>query len=427
MRCRTRPARTIRLVKTEIIVLGAGMVGVGTALALQHHGHAVTLVDRKRPGRETSYGNAGIVQREAVQPYAFPRDIATLLRVAAGRGNDVHYHLSAMLPLLPRLARYWLNSAPARYAGIAQAYERLIAHCISEHAALINAAGAGELVQKRGWHQAYRSQAAFDAAAAAARTLAAQHGLGCEVRDAPALARAEPALHAPMAGAIHWQDPWSIRDPGELVARYAQLFLARGGRFVHGDAMTLRSRRDKGWSVATDDGMADAPHMVIALGPWADTLTQRLGYRLPLFVKRGYHRHYRAPVGLQLPMLDTEQGVMLAPMSRGLRLTTGAEFARHDAPPTPVQLVRAERSARELLELGTPVEAEPWLGARPCTVDMKPVIGPAPRHPGLWFNFGHAHQGFTLGPATGRLLAEMLSGETPYIDPAPYLPSRFGA
>ena len=118
---------------------------------------------------------------------------------------------------------------------------------------------------------------------------------------------------------------------------------------------------------------------------------------------------------------------MLAPMKRGLRLTTGAEFAALDAPATPVQLAQAERSTRQLFELGAGVEPQPWLGARPCTVDMKPVIGAAPRHAGLWFNFGHAHQGFTLGPASGRLLAELIGGEAPYVDPAPFSPRRFDA
>jgi len=168
-----------------------------------------------------------------------------------------------------------------------------------------------------------------------------------------------------------------------------------------------------------------AAHAVIALGPWADTLTRRLGYRLPLFVKRGYHRHYACDAMPNMPMLDVERGALLAPMARGLRITTGAEFARQDAPATPVQLLRAEASARELVRLGHPVEADPWLGSRPCTADMKPILGAAPRHPGLWFNFGHAHQGFTLGPVTGRLLAELISGETPFVDPAPYLAQRF--
>ncbi|NVN11860.1 NAD(P)/FAD-dependent oxidoreductase, partial [Nguyenibacter vanlangensis] len=75
--------------------------------------------------------------------------------------------------------------------------------------------------------------------------------------------------------------------------------------------------------------------------------------------------------------------------------------------------------------LGAAVEAQPWRGARPCMPDMLPVIGPAWNHPGLWFHFGHAHQGFTLGPTTGRLCAEMMNGETPFIDPAPYSPARF--
>jgi D-amino-acid dehydrogenase len=166
---------------------------------------------------------------------------------------------------------------------------------------------------------------------------------------------------------------------------------------------------------------------VIALGPWAPALTKPLGYRFPLFVKRGYHRHYVVERMPNRPLLDAENGVVLAPMQRGLRLTTGAEFAHHDAPPTPVQLQRAERYARELLRLGAPVESTPWLGARPCVADMRPIVGRAPHHRGLWFNFGHAHQGFTLGPATARLVAELIDGAPPYIDPLPYDPIRFGS
>jgi D-amino-acid dehydrogenase len=112
-------------------------------------------------------------------------------------------------------------------------------------------------------------------------------------------------------------------------------------------------------------------------------------------------------------------------MARGVRLTTGAEFADRDAPPTPVQLGRVEPAARELFPLGERLDPEPWMGARPCTPDMMPVIGPAPNRKGLWFAFGHAHHGLTLGPATGRLLAEMMTGETPFTNPYPYRADRF--
>ena len=126
------------------------------------------------------------------------------------------------------------------------------------------------------------------------------------------------------------------------------------------------------------------------------------------------------------PVLDADLGYLLAPMNRGIRLTTGVEFAHRDAPPTPVQVERALPRAHKLFPLGEPVDAKPWKGARPCLPDMLPVIGKAPRHPGLWFDFGHQHHGLTLGPATGRLLAEMMTGETPFADVRPFAVERFG-
>jgi D-amino-acid dehydrogenase len=151
--------------------------------------------------------------------------------------------------------------------------------------------------------------------------------------------------------------------------------------------------------------------------------------RLPLFPKRGYHMHYAMQPGRALRhwMLDNDVGYALAPMERGIRLTTGAEFARLDSPPDLRQLADAEALARRLVPLGDRLDAAPWLGSRPCTPDMKPVIGPAAGHAGLWLAFGHAHHGFTLGPATGRLLAEAMTGEKPAISLAPFSPARFGA
>ena len=438
--------------KTDILVLGAGMVGTCTALHLAQRGHSVALVDRGAPGGETSYGNSGIIQREAVEPYSFPRDWASLFKVAFKRGMDVNYHFSALPFVLPHLARYWQASGPSQYPRIAAEFSRLIAHSISENASLIAQAGADDLVRRTGYRAVFRTAQKFDLAAEKAQVLARQYGIRHAVQGSAALVQAEPALRQPLAGAVHWLDPWSVNDPGELVARYAKLFTRNNGNFLNGDATSLRQHAG-GWRVMTQDGLLDAQHAVIAMGPWADTVTRPLGYRLPLFVKRGYHRHYAGATGsrwasmggvcgvgsmsevahetgpaaplLSMPLLDAERGMVLAPMSRGLRITTGAEFARMGAAPTPVQLYKAEAAARELIDLPPAVEAEPWMGNRPCTPDMKPVIGPAPRHAGLWFNFGHAHQGFTLGAVSGRLLADLLEGKAPFIDAAPYSAGRF--
>ncbi|GID03315.1 FAD-binding oxidoreductase [Pseudomonas sp. 008] len=407
----------------QVVVLGAGIVGVCTALHLQRRGCAVTLVDKGLPGRETSFGNAGIIQREAIEPYAFPRDLASLINVATKRDIGVNYHLRAMPEYVPALVRYWANSAPRHYQAIADAFRTLIEHSISEHSELIEQSGSQNLIVRKGWIQAFRSPLQFDEAVERAVRVSA-HGVLSEPLDGAALRLAEPALSDALVGGIHWLQPWTCTEPGELVQRYAELFVREGGESLRGDARSLR-QSGAGWSVDTDSGPVGAAQVVVALGPWAHELLGELGYRLPLFVKRGYHAHFADGATLNRPVLDTEQGYMLAPMKRGVRLSTGAEFASLSAPPTPVQLGKAERAARQVLALGPQVERTPWSGARPCTVDMKPVIGAAPLHKGLWFNFGHAHQGFTLGPVSGRLLAELMMGETPVVDPAPFAPGRF--
>ncbi|WP_322991606.1 FAD-binding oxidoreductase [Limnohabitans sp.] len=409
---------------SSILVLGAGMVGTCTALHLQQLGFEVTLVDRRAPGQETSFGNAGLIQSEAVEPYAFPRDPGFLLNVALGRGAEVHWHARGLWHMAGSLLRYLRHSHPKLHAKATEAYSRLIAHATEEHELLMVAAGAEDLVAREGFRFVFRTPKALEEAAQRAAVLYDRFGVRYQAENTTQLAHAEPALRPSLAGAVHWLDPWAVNNPGALVQRYADLFVARGGRVLTGDAGSLQPS-GAAWSVKTTEGHVDAGQAVLALGPWADGAIRQLGYRFPLFIKRGYHQHYSAPTPVRQPLLDAERGYVLAPMQRGLRLTTGAEFAPIDAPPTPVQLAKAEALARELVDLGQPLQEPPWMGARPCTADMLPVMGPAPNHKGLWFNFGHAHQGFTLGPVAGRLLAEMVQGQTTWIDPRPYLPSRF--
>ena len=411
---------------TDVIVLGAGIVGVSVALHLQRRGRNVLLVDRSAPGRETSFGNAGIIQREGVRPRSFPRDLQTLLRIAGKGGLDTRYALSAMPGYASVFAQYWWNSAPARYRQIVADYAPLISHSASEHAELIAAAGAGDLIHKQGWTLLFRTEERRDQVYAEADQDARDYGVEHIKLDAAGLARDEPDLRIRAAGALHWTAPWTVRDPGSLVEAYAALFRREGGTVVVGDARTLRAS-GAGWAVETSSGPATAAEAVVALGPWSGDLTRKLGYRLPLFVKRGYHREYRPVPGVTLnrPLLDIEVGYLLAPMQRGIRLTTGAEFDRQDAPKNLTQIDGTEAVARQLLNLGDRLDDTPWLGARPCTPDMKPIIGPAPDHANLWFAFGHAHHGFTLGAVTGRLLAELMLGERPFVNAAPFSAARF--
>lgn len=412
----------------ETIVLGAGMVGVSVAYHLAQRGRPVLLIDRRSPGQETSFGNAGIIQREAIYPYPFPHDLKTLLRVLPNRGIDIRYRPLDMVAAAGPLFSYWRNSFPGRYEKIVPEYASLIALSTQEHAPMIAAAGAAHLVRREGWLELYRTAQALDGRAQKARIAVKDYGVLVERLDRRQLDRMQPDLSASVIGALHWQNSWTVTSPGDLVLAYAKAFENQGGRWLRAELRSVAPAAS-GWRVTTAEGAHEAAEVVIALGPWSARFVKTLGYHLPLFVKRGYHMHYAQPEtrGLRHWLMDAEKGYLLEPMNAGIRLTTGAELANLDAPPHYGQLDAAERVARELYPIGQRLEPLPWKGARPCTPDMKPIIGPAPQHPGLWFAFGHGHQGFTLGPATGRLLAEMMEGEPPTIDMTPFRVERFCA
>ena len=413
--------------KADVLVLGAGMVGVSAALHLQARGRNVVLIDKhERAGEETSYGNAGLIECASVFPYMFPRDFSQLLKYALNRSPDVHYHLDALPGFLPWMMRYFLNSSPAGALRSAMAALPLIQRSLSEHESLIEEAGVPDLLRRTGWIKLFRAETSL---AKGVRELERDRAYGVtgDVLDAAAIAVREPNLSGDFAGAIHWPAPGFIPDPGGLAKAYAALFLRKGGRFIAADARTL-VQGDGGWRVAGPNGALVGRDVVVALGPWSDQIFRPLGYDIPLRTKRGYHLHL-APSGnavLHHPVLDSDRGYLLAPMNRGIRLTTGAEFARRDAPPTPVQIERTLPMARAMFPLGDPIESQPWMGSRPCLPDMLPVISRAPRHKGLWFDFGHQHHGLTLGPVSGRLLADMITGQSPFTDPKAFSVERFG-
>jgi D-amino-acid dehydrogenase len=414
------------MARIDALVLGAGIVGTSVALHLAKRGLAVALVDRRAPGEETSYGNAGVIEGNTLLPHPFPSGLIALLRVAAKRATEANYHLSFLPQVAPWLIAYRANSALDRRIKFAELMRPLFARAVAEHEVLMAEAGAERYLRREGWLKVYRTEAAF-AATAADRELAAKYDLGFRVLDVDAAQVLEPALAPAFARAVHWRGAASITDPLAVTRAYAARFTALGGIVINGDALSLH-RVGSSWRIDMPEGTLDAGEAVIALGPWAPDLLKPLGIDLPMAVKRGYHRHFRprGNAGLNRPVVDAELGYCVAPMEQGLRLTTGAEFAARDAPPTPAQFDRLLPAAKGLFPLGDPVEASPWMGSRPCFADSRPVIGRAPAQPGLWLACGHAHWGLTLGPVTGRLLADMMTGATPFCDPAPYGAERFG-
>jgi D-amino-acid dehydrogenase len=205
------------------------------------------------------------------------------------------------------------------------------------------------------------------------------------------------------------------------------MFVEAGGQFERVAVQSLHPSAN-GWEVVTDQGSENTPRVVVCLGAWTPGLTGQLGYANPLAIERGYHTVF-SPSGearLTRPIYDVDASYVMAPMQAGLRVSSGSNLVRRETKPDPRQLARVAPRIREAFPIGEELLPEPWMGRRSTVPDTLPIIGPAPRHQNLWLAFAHSHMGLTMGPITGQLIANFISGsEQPFsvsrCDPARYL------
>jgi D-amino-acid dehydrogenase len=309
----------------------------------------------------------------------------------------------------------------------ATALDSLIRLSTPEHRRLLGEAGESRRLRDDGWIFLYRSEQGFAASRPTRDTLNA-FGVSTQVLDAKAVSDLEPSLQPIFPKSLWVKDGASVDNPGCVVEAYARLFVQRGGSIVK-DEIAHLSRVDGRWNLHGVHEPLSAAQVVVALGPWAKQLLAPLGLAVPMVFERGYHMHYgtRDGAALRRPVYDTSAGYVMSPMEHGIRLTTGVELADIDAPKSLTQLESAEASAREAFPLGGRLQSEPWLGRRPTLPDSRPMIGKAPRLPGLWLAFGHQHIGFSTSTGTALLLGAMMQDERPPIDAWPFDPSRFVA
>ncbi|WPQ37577.1 NAD(P)/FAD-dependent oxidoreductase [Achromobacter xylosoxidans] len=412
----------------QVIVLGAGIVGVCCALELQRRGLDVTLVDRQPPGLETSAGNAGVLARSSLMPFNHPGLWRQLPRLLRNDTVQFRYRVSYLARNLGWAAGFLARARPSVFHETTAALDSLIRLSATEHLRLLDEAGVRRRLRDSGWIFLFRSEQAWQAGVLA-RDAYARHDVPTQALAPAELAQLEPALAPIFSRALWIQGSYSVDDPAAVTAAYAELFQRSGGTLRRLRATAIRRDGGRGWIVQGDTGsdMLTAPDLVVALGPWSKELLKTTGIDLPLAFERGYHMHYGAVDGpaLSRPIYDTGGGYVLSPMARGLRLTTGVELDERDAPPRPLQLDLAEARAREAVGLGPRLDPQPWLGRRPTLPDSRPMIGQAPRHPGLWLALGHQHIGFSTAPGTARILGELMCGAGDPTRHAAFRPGRF--
>jgi D-amino-acid dehydrogenase len=409
--------------QADVVVLGAGIVGVSAAIAAQQRDLSVMLVDRREPGSETSYGNAGILSSGSILPLNKPSLWSALPAYLTNRHAALRWDPMWTIRNIDWVARFLANATESRVRPRATALHGLIGASLKLHREWIVKADAAQRIRETGWLKVWRSEAIE--AAKQEQAFLAEYGIASELLDRQAISALEPNI-VPVykVGLLHTQTA-SVDSPGEVVKAYARMFAGSGGTIRQSDIRAIEPDGE-GWRVVLADGEISARHVVVALGPWSGDLLRPLGYRAPLAFERGYHREFKPNPArsLQRPIHDAEGSFLMTPMEEGIRVTTGVELTARDAPSSFAQLDAVVPVARSVVEFGEAV-GEPWRGSRPTLPDSLPMIGPAPRHRGLWLAFGNQHIGFTTGPATGAAIAAMIGGAAPAFDVVPFSPSRY--
>ena len=407
----------------KIAVVGAGIVGLSSALFLQADGHDVTLYDPREPGTGTSFGNAGGVVVGSAAPLGMPG----MLRRVPKMLLDPKGPLVVRWRYLPRIAPWLLDllwaSRPKRVEEISIAKAALGDKVEAAWLDLARRAGAEDALLPRGWLDVYETEAAFQDGAEE-RRLMERRGRARDILNADELRQLEPNL-APIfvKGAF---DPKShhLVNPARMTASVAAAFAGGGGRIERQTVSALEPGPD-GIGLRTDRGTDKADRVVLAAGAWSGTLARSLGVRPRLDTERGYHLMMPQPERtIARPVYNVDRSFVLTPMETGLRLTTQVEFAGLEAPPDYRRVDGLIGGAAAMLPGLKPEVQSRWLGFRPSHPDSLPVIGPAPRDGRVICAYGHGHLGMTHGPATGRIVADLIAGRDPGLDVGAYGAAR---
>lgn len=409
----------------ETVIIGAGIVGVSTAIWLQRAGHSVTLVDRGEPGDGTSYGNGGILASCSVVPVTVPGLLAKAPRMLLDPRQPLFMKWSYLPKLAPWLIRYLSHAKAGEVKRIAAALTPIIGDSLADHLALAKDTGAEKWIVPSDYLFIYNRRDDYDNDQfgwAIRKSL----GFAWDELDAGAFRAYDPIFSDKLSFAARLGDHGCIADPGRYVKDLAAHVVASGGRLLKADVQDVVREGGDVTGVRTASETIPCTSAVVATGAWSGPLSKKLGLNVPLESERGYHLELWEPNILpRSPVMITSGKFVVTPMEGRIRLAGIVEFGGLDAPASRAPFRLLEDNIRSAIPGLKWKETTEWMGHRPAPADSIPIIGPVPRVKGAYMGFGHHHVGLTGGPKTGRLLAQMISGSRPNIDVAPYAPQRF--
>jgi D-amino-acid dehydrogenase len=411
-------------------VIGAGMVGVCAASFLQRAGHDVFIVESGNPGEGTSFGNAGAFNGSSVVPMSMPGTIKNVPRWLTDPEGPLVIRWNYLPKLAPWLIRFVRAGTHEKVHVQARALRGLLAPGFDTLTMLTRDAGAEDLVKRVGHLFVYRSEESWRKEGLAWQ-LRRENGIEWDEFNADELRQLDPNLSSEYVKGVLVRENGHTTNPNRLVNVLAQAFQRNGGRIerTRATGFELEGSRLKG--IRTENGVLPAETAVVAAGIWSKELAAQLGDSVPLETERGYHLMIRDPeVMPRIPTADADGKFVATPMELGIRVAGTVELAGLEAPPNwdraRMLLRHVKRMFPALKESYSDDRITTWMGHRPSLPDSMPVIGRSRRSPDVVYAFGHGHIGMASGPMTGKVVAELVSGQATSADIAPFSPDRFG-
>ena len=409
----------------RIVVIGAGIVGVSTALYLQRDGHEVVLIDKLGPAGGTSFGNGGVLVPSGIIPVNSAGLITKAPAMLLNPNSPLFMRWSYLPKLLPWLLRYLSRANISDTAKVASALEPLLRDSLNEHRALAKGTGAEKWIEPSDYVFVYNNKNEFYKDKFAWR-LRLKAGFKWDEMDAQTYGKYDPVFAGKGKFAIRLKDHGYLSDPGEYVKELAAYVVKQGAELSITTAENIVLENGKLVGLKTSDGLIKCDKIVIAAGAWSKKLTEQLGLKIPLESERGYHIELINPsVTPRSPIMLTAGKFVITPMQGRIRCAGIVEFGGLNAPASeaPIKLLKSHIKAH-LPDIKYD-STETWMGHRPAPADSIPFIGPLDAIPDVYAAFGHHHVGITGGPKTGKIVADMIAGRQPQIDVTPYKVDRF--
>jgi len=407
-----------------VIVVGAGIVGMSTAIWLRRMGKPVMVIDRGDVGMGTSYGNGGVLASCGMVPVTAPGLVGKGPKLLLDREFPLFLRWSYLPRLAPWLHKYLGHANDADTRRIARALTEITGDSVDQHEALVRNTTAAGWVTNSDYTFAYKDRAAFDADSYSFGLRSAA-GFTPEIIEGPAVQEYEPALGKATTLLAVMKNHGHIRAPGAYVQALAEVLMAEGGEIRQAEVKDFELADGYVVAVISDQGRIECQSAVMSTGAWSKPLMKKLGLNIPMETERGYHVVFKNPsFELRNPLMIAAGKFVATPMEGGMRCAGIVEFGGLKAGPSKAPIAFLYRKVKENFPDLEYEGSEEWLGHRPTLADSLPMIGEIGKT-GVYTGFGHHHIGLTAGPKTGRIIAALIAQNGVNTDLAAFDPLRF--